>query len=109
MMEYAIECGLDIDQVFSQGHIPSAKLTWKYVHDQPLVPPEKMSYLQTWMRQLHDWYTQEAAKGRKMLMVRVKEEHFLYNNDLVLEVEELFYLFNQDALTKLSSFPIVCK
>jgi hypothetical protein len=35
-----------------------------------------------------------------MLMVGVKEEHFLYDNDLVLEVEKLFYLFNQDALDK---------
>jgi hypothetical protein len=100
MMEYAIEAGLDLDQMFGQGHIPSAKLAWKYVHRQPLLPPEKMSDLQTWMRQLHEWYTKEAAKGRKMLMVRVKEEHLLYNNELVLEVEELFYLFNQDALDK---------
>jgi hypothetical protein len=52
------------------------------------------------MRQLHDWYTKAAERGRKMIMVKVTKEHFLYDNELVLEVEELFYLFNQDALDK---------
>jgi hypothetical protein len=47
MMKYAVDCGLDIDQVFSQGYMHSAKLAWKYVHGQPQVPPEKMPYLQT--------------------------------------------------------------
>jgi hypothetical protein len=63
MMKFAVESGLDLEQMFGQGDIPSAKLAWKYVHRQPLVPPEQMQYLQTWMRQLHDWYTQEAAGG----------------------------------------------
>jgi hypothetical protein len=71
MMKYVVDCRLDIDKVFGQGHIPSAKLAWKYVHGQPLVPHEKMPYLQTWVRQLHDWYTQEEEKERKMCMVGV--------------------------------------
>jgi hypothetical protein len=39
-------------------------------------------------------------EGAKDAHVGVKEQNFLYDNDLVLEVEELFYLFNQDALDK---------
>jgi hypothetical protein len=63
MTEFPIESGLDLEQMFVHGDIPSAKLAWKYVHEQPLVPPEQMQYLQTWMRQLHEWYTKEAAGG----------------------------------------------
>jgi hypothetical protein len=46
-MEIPIESGLDLEQMFVHRDIPSAKLARKYVHGQPMVPPEQMQYLQT--------------------------------------------------------------
>jgi hypothetical protein len=46
-MEIPVESGLDLEQMFVHGDISSAKLARKYVHGQPMVPPEQMQYLQT--------------------------------------------------------------
>jgi hypothetical protein len=33
-------------------------------------------------------------------MVKVTEEHYIYANEMCVELEELFPLYNQDALEK---------
>jgi hypothetical protein len=35
-----------------------------------------------------------------MLMVNVTKEHYICDNDRCIELEELFQLYNQDALDK---------
>ena len=39
-------------------------------------------------------------EGREMLMVAVKNEHYFREDLLCIELEELFQLYNQDALDK---------
>ena len=77
------------------------ELKRKYVRGQPLVKPEQIPLLSTRMYNLHNWYMTEAAKtDRESLMVKVKEKHYFHAKDLWVEFDELFQLFNQDALDK---------
>ena len=42
---------------------------------------------------------EEANKGTNWLILGIKDEHFLRGNDEIqIEFEELFQLFNQDAI-----------
>ena len=60
----------------------------KYVRGQPLVKPEEVKNLPTRMYELHDWYMKiTKSTNRESLMVTV-------------EYNELFQLYNQDALDK---------
>jgi hypothetical protein len=97
-VQYAGEAGLSFEQMFGEGNIPTAELAWKYVHGEPLVRTERMPCLQTQMQNLHEWYIEFAEQGRKMIMVSVRKEHFLYDNEL--ELEEIFQLYNQNDLDK---------
>ena len=42
----------------------------------------------------------EVKNGREMLIVKVKEEHYFYENELFIELSEIFQLYNQDSLDK---------
>lgn len=44
--------------------------------------------------------TEAVKTDRESLMVKVKEEHYFHAKDLWVEFQELFQLFNQDALDK---------
>ena len=79
---------------------PIAEIAWKYVHGQTLVRPEQVLNLSTQMRRLHDWYMKVAKQEQTMLMVAVKEEHFLQEYEVHIDFPELFQLYNQDALDK---------
>ena len=73
----------------------------KYVRGQPLVRPEEVKNLPTRMYELHDWYMKiTKSSNRESLMVKVKEEYYFHENDLWVELSELFQLFNKDALDK---------
>jgi hypothetical protein len=41
-----------------------------------------------------------AKEGREMLIVKVTNEHYLGEEEIHIELEELFQLFKQDALSK---------
>ena len=100
----AKEAGVTVEQLLGTEELPVFKeeeLRWKYVSGQPLVKPEQVPLLPTRMYDLHKWYMIEAAKtDRESLMVKVKEEHYFHAKDLWVEFEEMFQLFNQDALDK---------
>jgi hypothetical protein len=66
-----------------------------------MVKPEKIPLLSTRMYELHQWYMREVkTTARESLMVKVKEEHYYHAKDLWVEFQEMFQLFNQDALDK---------
>jgi len=90
-----------VAQLFIGGaDIPKAELAWKFVPGNPLVRPEQVPHLPTQMRRLHEWYMKVVKDGRTMLMVAVKKEHYFIDNEICIELEELFQLYNQDALDK---------
>jgi hypothetical protein len=89
-----------VDQLLGTEEFPMAELAWKYVPGNPLVRPEQVPRLSIQMRRLHEWYMKEVKNGREMLIVKVKEEHYFYENEIMIEFPEIFQLFNQDALDK---------
>jgi len=92
--------GMTVDQLLGKEDIPKADLAWKFVLGQPLVRPERVPLLPTQMRRLHEWYMEVTKTGRSMLMVKFKNEHYFREGELIIELEELFQLYNQDALDK---------
>ena len=52
------------------------------------------------MRQLHEWYIEATAKGQDTLMVNAKKEHYFNALSLAIEFDEIFQLYQQDALDK---------
>ena len=96
----AKDFGISVDQLLGTEEVPMAELAWKYVPGNPLVIPEQVPHLSTQMRRLHEWYMKEVKNGREMLMVKVKEEHYFYENELCIEFSEIFQLYNQDSLDK---------
>ena len=81
----ARDIGISYDQLVGNEEIPMADLAWKYVLGKTLARPEKVQYLSTQMRRLHEWYIKEVQNGREMLMLKVKEEHYFYENELFIE------------------------
>jgi hypothetical protein len=53
----AKEAGVTVEQLLGIEELPrftEEELTWKFIHGQPLVKPEKIPLLSTRMRNLHD-------------------------------------------------------
>ena len=74
---------------------------FRYQYVQPLVKPDPPP-LTTMMRRLHEWYMKTCSEsGKGILTLRIKEEHDLVGMDqLSVEFDELFQLYNQKALAK---------
>ena len=73
----------------------------RYEHGKPLVRHEELKGLPTRMWQLHEWYLEACKDGTGNIFVGIKNEHY-FNGDekIFIEFEELFQLYNQDAIDK---------
>ena len=84
-----------------QDYYLTAELAYRYSYGKPLLRADKFPHLGTQMRRLHEWYMKACVEGEIMLIVGVRDEHYLCGNDEIhIEFEELFQLFNQDAMDK---------
>ena len=93
--------GLTVAQLLGKEEAPKADLAYRYEHGKPLIRPEQVPHLQTQMRRLHEWYMQASEAGNTMLMVAVRDEHYFRGRDEIhVEFDELFQLYNQDDLDK---------
>jgi hypothetical protein len=81
-------------------NIPTTPLAWKYEKGKSLVSPGKERSLPSQMQRLHEWYMKVAKGEREILLLKISKEHFLGEDLIHVEFEELFLLFNQDALDK---------
>ena len=81
-------------------NIPKAPVVRTYVPKEELVSREKWQQLPTQMRKLHDWYMEEAKKGRIMIVAKVPHEYYFRAEKIHVEFSELFQLYNFDALDK---------
>jgi len=100
IINLAISMGVTVEDL-RKGNIdsaPTAEVAWKYVHGQPLVSPQLERDLPTQMRRLHDWYLHTSKKGLSVLNAKYKSEHYFSECRIQIEFEELFQLYNQDAL-----------
>jgi hypothetical protein len=84
-----------------EGYFPMAEVTYTYTYGQTLVRPDQLPHLGTQMRKLHEWYMQACRDSKILLTVGIRDEHYFRGNEeLNIDFEELFQLFNQDALDK---------
>ena len=99
---FAIECGVPLDHLLSgnDGGYTTADVAWVYALGKSLVSPDKLESLSTSMRQLHTWYMKATQRKLNQLMVLVREEHFFREDSVCIDFEDLYYLYNLDALDK---------
>ena len=84
-----------------EDYYPTAQVVNKYRYGSDLVKPGELARLGTQMRRLHDWYLKACRRGDRYLTVYLRDEHYFRGvEEINLELEELFQLFNQDALDK---------
>ena len=75
--------------------------TLKYANGKPFVTHEELDCLPTMMRQLHEWYLEACKDGTNNIFVGIKNEHFFNGvQELFVEFEEIFQLYNQATLDK---------
>jgi hypothetical protein len=72
----------------------------KFVMGGPLVSKEKLEDLPTNMCYLYTWYMNEAKNGRIMIMTRIPREYYGRPEDIHVDFDELFQMYNCDALDK---------
>jgi hypothetical protein len=89
------------DYLGDEVQFEMAELAFKFEHGKPLVRPEELPHLPTMMRRLHDWYLEASKQGSNYIIAGIKDEHY-FNGDeeIYIEFEELFQLYNQDAIDK---------
>ena len=100
----ARDCGISVEQLLS-GHdgsfsIADPQAAWKYEAGKSLVRPELLGSLSTLKRQLHQWYLKTSNNGLDTLMVKITEEHFFRDDSVCIYLQDLFDLYNLDALDK---------
>jgi hypothetical protein len=66
----------------------------------PLVSKKRFKDLPTNMRFLHTWYMNEAKNGRIMVVASVPLEYYDRREEIHVNFEELFHMYNCDALDK---------
>lgn len=80
--------------------LPMAEVAYKYKAGDPLLrSPEEIANLSTKMRRLHQWYMHASKRGLEYITLAIKDEHFFRgDNEIHVEMGELFQLYNQDAI-----------
>jgi hypothetical protein len=89
------------DYLGDEVQFEMAELAFKFEHGKPLVRPEELPHLPTMMQRLHDWYLEASKQGSNYIIAGIKDEHY-FNGDeeIYIDFEELFQLYNQDAIDK---------
>jgi hypothetical protein len=102
--KWADEWGMILEDVlaFQDERFPKAvvALKPKFIMGGPLVSKERLEDLPTNMRYLHAWYMNEAKNGRIMIVARVLREYYGRPEEIHVDFDELFQMYNCDALDK---------
>jgi hypothetical protein len=72
----------------------------KFIMGGPLVSKERLEELPTNMCYLHAWYMNEAKNGRIMIVASVPREYYGRPKEIHVDFDELFQMYNCDALDK---------
>jgi hypothetical protein len=72
----------------------------KFVMGGPLVSKERLVDLLTNMCYLHAWYMNEAKNGRIMIVASVPREYYGRPEEIHVDFDELFQMYNYDVLNK---------
>jgi len=96
--EFAAEAGITLSQLQGADIPKFDEDLWKWEYGKSLLPPDQIKLLPTQMRKLHDWYLKVTKEGRKMILVKVTEEHYVGADQVQIYLEELYMLYKLDAL-----------
>jgi hypothetical protein len=72
----------------------------KFVMGGPLVSKERLEELPTNRRYLHAWYMNETKNERIMIMASVPQEYYGRPEEIHVDFDKLFQMYNCDALDK---------
>jgi hypothetical protein len=103
LLEFSKDTNLTAAQLRGEDEIPTLPVPekWKYEYGKELVSPKLVKYLPTKMYKLHQWYMQATPNGYAATEVRVGHQHYFRGDDIIMvPQEELYMLYNQDALDK---------
>ena len=102
--KWADEWGILVEDVLASkdDRLPKAVVAPKpqFVMGAPLVSKDKFDDLPTNMRYLHTWYLSESKNGRMMIVVSVPREYYGRPEEIHIDFDELFQMYNGDALDK---------
>jgi hypothetical protein len=101
----AASMGVTVEALLSgdDRNLCNADVAPKYVRGEPLPRDKKfLDNLPTNMRKLHDWYLDEAKVkgGTEAIVLKVPPEYFFREEEVHVMFEDLFDLYNLDALDK---------
>ena len=99
--KWAAEWGISVEDILASqdDRLPKAVVAPKpqFVMGAPLVSKDD---LPTNMRYLHTWYLSESKNGRTMIVLSVPREYYGRPEEIHIDFDELFQMYNGDALDK---------
>jgi hypothetical protein len=102
--KWAEDWGIPVEVLLASQDdiVPKAVVAPKpqFVMGAPLVSKDKFDDLPTNMRYLHTWYLSESKNGRTMIVARVPREYYGRPEEIHIDFDELFQMYNADALDK---------
>jgi hypothetical protein len=102
--KWAHEWGISVEDVLASqdDRLPKVVVAPKpqFIMGASLASKEKFEDLPTNIGYLHTWYLNEAKNGRTMIVARVPREYYGRPEDIHIDFDELFQMYNCDALDK---------
>jgi hypothetical protein len=102
--KWAAEWGMSVEDIMaSQDELFSKAVVApkpKFIMGESLVNKEMLDEMPTHMRHLHAWNLTAAKNGRIMIMVKVPREYYGRHEDIHVDFDELFQMYNCEALDK---------
>ena len=95
---FALEAGITISQAYGADIPVGDKFAWMWKYGKSMVHKDDIPRLPTQMRRLHEWYSEVTKTWQQMILMKVTEKHFKGQDEVQIELEELFQLYKLDAL-----------
>ena len=98
----AAQVGCTVQDLLSahDAAVPTADIAPKFVYGADLVSRERLRQLPTHMRNLHQWYLDACKENTSYIVANIPEEYYFRKEEIHIEMNELWQLFNLDALDK---------
>jgi hypothetical protein len=101
-LKLAAQMGCTVEELLGSqdGALPIADIAPKFVYGADLVSREQLHKLPTHMRNLHQWYLDACKENIMYIVASIRWEYYYRKEEIHIEMNELWQLFNLDALDK---------
>ncbi|KAK1678941.1 hypothetical protein QYE76_039789 [Lolium multiflorum] len=98
----AAACDVTVEELMSAADaaVPTADIVPQFVYGADLVSKEQLHKLPTHMRNLHQWYLDACKENIRFIVAHIPREYYYRKEEIHIEINELWQLFNLDALDK---------